>query len=240
MKGLILFRGLTFRGFGKSRDIDLSDHSYSNQLSATKSHVSLVKHLESQGHEIDVAFDTVECEKTYDLIRLFGSNLKYYALKNVIDLDMQFSFYRSVRSLEPIFFYVDYDFFLVVRNDLMFKENFFEMFDPSCQELKFISVLWHINRKTENNNPRVNDCVFFFPKKYFHLISSIPEPGGCDFHNILDNWNKPENKLNFNFYLDRYHDSNTHLDWNPLYKLVNRPEADKQFSDPNLKYPDDF
>lgn len=240
MRGLILFRGLTFRGYGKSKDIDLSDLSYNNQLSATQSHVSLVKHLESQGHEVDVAFDTIQCEKTYDLINLFGSNLKYYSLKNVIDLDMQFSFFRSIRSLEPIFFYANYDFFLVVRNDLLFKENFYDIFDPNCEKLMFISVVWHHSRKTENNNPRVNDCVFFFPKKYFHLVSLIPLPGGCDFHEILDYWNKPEHNLEFDFYLNKYHDSNTELDWNPLYKLVNRSEADKQFSDPNLNYPEDF
>ena len=240
MKGLILFRGLTFRGFGKSRDFDYSPESCNNQFLATSSHVKLVKFLKNQGHDIHVAFDTIIGEKTNELMDLFEGNIKFFSLKNVIDLDMQFSFYRSIRSLEPVFFYEDYDFFLVIRNDLLIKDKFFELFDPSDDKLKFISVVWYKDRKTLKNNPRINDCLFYFPKKYFYLISEIPTPQGFDFHGILDFWLEINDNIEFDFYLDTYHDSNTELDYNPLYKLVNRPEALSQVSDPNLKYPDDF
>ena len=239
MKGLILFRGLTFRGFGKSRDFDYSQESCYNQFLATSSHVKLVKLLKEQGHDIQVAFDTIMGEKTNELMDLFEGDINFYSFKNVIDLDMQFSFYRSVRSLEPIFFYENYDFFLVIRNDLLLKDKFFEVFNPNDDKLKFISVLWYQHRKTDLGNPRVNDCIFFFPKKYFYLISQIPQPQGFDFHHILDSWLE-KNQIEFDFYLNTYHDSNTELDYNPLYRLINRPEALHQVSDSNLKYPEDF
>lgn len=240
MRGLILFRGLTFRGFGKSRDFDYSPESCHNQFLATSSHVNFVNHLKKQGHEIHVAFDTIIGEKTDQLMSLFQGDIKFYSLKNVIDLDMQFSFYRSIRSIEPVFFYEDYDFFLVIRNDLLIKDKFLEVFNPCDNKLMFVSVVWYKGRKTTKNNPRVNDCIFYFPKRYLHLVSEIPQPSGCDFHNILDSWLEKNKNLEYSFYLNTYHDSNTELDYNPLYRLVNRPESLSQVSDSNLKYPDDF
>ena len=210
MKGLILFRGLTFRGFGKSRDFDYSIESCKNQFLATSSHVKFVKFLKEQGHDIHVAFDTIIGEKTNDLMSLFEDNIKFYCLKNVIDLDMQFSFYRSIRSIEPVFFYEDYDFFLVIRNDLFIKDDFLKLFNPSDNKLKFISVVWYKGRKTAKNNPRINDCLFFFPKRYFYLISQIPIPQGYDFHNILDDW-LANNVIEFDFYLNTYHDQTLSL-----------------------------
>ena len=92
MKGLILFRGLTFRGPGKmSRTLECSEISYNLQIKATNSHKKLVDHLVLQGHEIDVAFDTVECEKTFELIGFFRNNLRYINLENIMDFDTQFS-----------------------------------------------------------------------------------------------------------------------------------------------------
>jgi hypothetical protein len=241
MKGLILFRGLTFRGPGKMcRTLECSEISYNLQINATNSHKKLVDHLVSQGNEIDVAFDTVECEKTFELIDLFGNNLRYINLKNIMDFDTQFSLFRAIMGLELAFLNVDYDFFLIIRNDMFLKDTFIEIFDPTSEKIMFPSVQWYRDRKTPRKNPRVNDCIFFIPKKYLDLRLCFPVGPGADHHYILDDWLELLPSLDFGFYLNGYHDSNTEIDWNPLYMLVNRPEAEKQDSDPNLKYPDDF
>ena len=115
MKGLILFRGLTFRGPGKMcRTLECSANPYNLQFKASNSHKKLVDHLVSQGHEIDVAFDTVECEYTFELIRLFENNIRYINLKNIMDFDTQFSLFRAIMGLELAFLNVEYDFFLII------------------------------------------------------------------------------------------------------------------------------
>jgi len=241
MRGVILFRGLTFRGPGPfSRGLDISEEAYNKQIEATLSHNALVEHLIKQGHEIDVAFDTIECEKTFDLINIFGDKVQYVSLKNTIDSDVHFSLFRAVRGIEAAFYHVDYDFFLIVRNDMLLKDAFIQQFDPTEEKVKFISVCWYKSRKTPIGNPRINDCLFFLPKKYLDLRGYFPTEVGFDHHEILDSWLSLIPSLDYGFYLNGYHDANTEIDWNPLYKLVNRPEAEKQDSDPNLKYPDDF
>jgi hypothetical protein len=240
MKGLILFRGLTFREFDSKRRFAESLESYNNQISATLSHVKFVKHLKSQGHDIDVAFDTIQTQHTTDLTNLFEDNLKFCSLKNVMDVHTHYSLYRAVTNLEPVFYNVFYDFFVIVRNDMFLKDQFFEVFNPDDDKLKFMSITWYKHRKTPKNNPRVNDCMFFIPRQYFNIMRFLPTDPGSDHHDILDIWLKEFPKLEFDCYLKGYFDSNTKNDQNPLYKLVDRPEAQNQDSDPNLKFPDDF
>jgi hypothetical protein len=240
MKGLILFRGLSFREFDSRRRFSESLESCNNQISATQSHINFVKHLEAQGHVIDVAFDTIQCQNTNHLMDLFENNLKFYSLKNVMDVHPHYSLYRAVTNLEPVFCNVHYDFFAIIRNDMLLKDNFLKVFNPEDDKLKMISVSWYNYRKTPKNNPRVNDCMFFIPNRYFDILRFFPTDQGSDHHNILDIWLNEFPNLEFDYYLNGYFDSNTRHDRNPLYKLVDRPEAEKQISDPNLRYPEDF
>lgn len=241
MRGLILLRGLTFRGPGKmSKAIEISENSYNLQILATKTHIKFIEHLKTLGHEIHVALDTVECEKTFDLLSLFGDNLNYFNLKNIMDLDTQFALSRAIMGLEVVFNQIQYDFFLIIRNDMYLKDLFIKCFNPCEEKIMFPSVQWFQDRKTPLKNPRVNDCIFFIPSKYFQLRHFFPVGTGLDHHYILDIWLNMLPDLEFGFFLNGYHDANTEIDWNPLYYLVNRPEAPKQVSDPNLKYPEDF
>jgi hypothetical protein len=46
--------------------------------------------------------------------------------------------------------------------------------------------------------------------------------------------------LEYNFYVNTYHDSDTRKDWNPLYTIANRLRTEEMASDPNLTFPRDF
>ena len=241
MDGLIILRGMTFRGKGAYSRIVTTDHETCKiQFEASASHLKLIENLASQGHNIHVAFDTITTDQTQNLLSMFGSYLKVVSTKSVMDPEVHFALRRSIYGIMPLIVYSKYDFVLIIRNDMFLKDDFFKVFNPCDDIVKFISVQSYDDRKTIKNNPRINDCIFYVPNRYFELLEIFPTDVGNDHHHMLDIWLKEQPNLEYGFYLDGYHGANTETDRNPLYKLINRPEADSPLKGHDLKYPEDF
>jgi hypothetical protein len=70
-----------------------------------------------------------------------------------------------------------------------------------------------------NNNPRVSDIIIHIPNKYFSKVFGEPI--------VHDMWynltKKGLSKKDMNIMLNKYHDSDSAKDYNPLYYIVNRP-----------------
>ena len=240
MLGLILCRGLSFRGPGAyNRQLAFDQQTIDDQLKATETHIKLVDYMEKLGHEIHVAFDTVACDHTKLIFDAFGERIKFYNVKNVFDANVHFSLHRAVRFIETPMCIFEYDFLLILRNDMFLKDEFIEKFNPYDDKIMFPSLQWHQARKTPNGNPRINDCMFFIPRKYFQLIYHFPSEVGFDHHDILDNWLEIQPTIPYDFYVRGFHNADTATEKHPLYYLINRPEAE-EIGSPDLKYPDDF
>ena len=240
MKGLILLRGLTFRDQGAyARRVRVDSYTLKVQKLATESHIKLIQSLKNQGHEIEVAFDTISSPNTNILLEMLEPYANYVSTKSLMDICPHFALFRAVGGLETAFFCNEYDFFLIIRNDMFLKDTFIELFNPENQKVMFLSLQWYQARKTPNGNPRINDCMFFIPKKYLNLRFFFPIGIGYDHHDILDDWLKLIPDLEYDFYIRGYHNSDTATEKHPLYALVNRPEAE-EIGSPDLKYPEDF
>ena len=73
---LIVIRGEGFR-FGESGGSkNGADESYAEQEEACKTHMELVKKIESQGYKVDILLNTYHTKFDDKLQELYGSNLK--------------------------------------------------------------------------------------------------------------------------------------------------------------------
>lgn len=241
MRGLFLNRGMSFR-YGSQFTRDYGNfYSYDGQIAAYETQIKLIDTVIQKYNIIfDVAIDSVSTKYDKEVIKLFQNDLIYSNFKDKPDATQHHGIKRVYDSLEDI--YPDYDFIFFTRHDLCFTDKFIELFDPNDECLKFPFVHWYKGRKTKNNNPNIADTFYFIPKKYFYLIDDFRNLEFIigHFHEILDSWLLKYPDLEYNFYVNTYHDSDTRKDWNPLYTIANRLRTEEMASDPNLIFPRDF
>jgi hypothetical protein len=173
--------------------------------------------------------------------------LDYYGGLNIVSHNFHKEYLTQMGALDRALSYIrnnenfkEYSFILIIRFDLFFKDTFFELFKPNTEEVLFPSVCWYHHRKTIKGHPRINDVLFSIPQKYFKLCENFILPNDDIGHEFLNHWLPLIPDLKYSFILNTYHDSDTQKDWNPLYRIVNRPETSVWHSTPELKYPDNF
>jgi len=236
MNGLIFFLGGSFRN-GKQGNLDIgSEESYNEQINASKSHVTFISHIINKFNmnSVSAYISSYHTKFDADLIHVYEKYLLGYTMhKNIIGIHNLF--HKSIHIIEDI---NQYDFVLMIRIDLFLKEYFVNIFDPRINKILFPSITWYKDHKVHitNDYPRVNDTIFFVPKKYFNFIKYISYNNNCsDGHN---NWKYlvENGKLSYDdidTMINTYHDSDSEKDYNPLYYIVNR-EENKIFHSPGV------
>ena len=241
MKGLFLNRGMSFRyGTQFTKDYG-NEYAFDGQMYAYDTQTKLINHVMKEYNiKFDVAIDTVSTKYDNYVLEKFKNNIIYSNFQDKPDATQHHGIKRVYDSLENI--YPDYDFVFFTRHDLCFSDDFIKLFNPYDDVLKFPFIHWYKGRKTKNNNPSIADTFYFIPKKYFFLIQDFRNLEFIigHFHEILDSWLIKYPDLEYNFYVNTYHDSDTRKDWNPLYIIANRMRTENMASDPNLIYPRDF
>lgn len=233
--GLWLNRGLSFRfGHQFSREVGVSWVVHP-QKKAFESQVKLIKHIEDKYDiNIDVNIDTFTTQYDNLFFKYFHELATDYNFIKVMDPGNHFSFNRALFRIADKL--EKYDFLVVSRNDMIFKDDFLDKINPFDQEIKYafdmlddLEIPDHSKNKSKkyiNRVPRICDTIFFVPKKYYDRLDIFKLSHG-DNHDYLLNIviNKPDTDISP--YIETLHDSDPHKYWNPLYKIVGRSEKEK-------------
>ena len=212
MSLLIILVGASFR-LGGNKNLNLgSDESYSEQKLACESHVKLAEHIKAKLN-VSASFliDTYSTK--------FSEDLKtwYSPFPTTFHSHKPFQSYpwllEHAISIIPGTYHA-YDGLLFVRLDLFLQSEFisnFKVFD----KVMFSHVLY---LATANHRPVVNDLILFIPRQHYgYLASNTVSLNHCSYNRY--------SASDIGFFVSTRHDSDSAKDWNPLYRIVNRPEA---------------
>jgi len=221
MKGLLLLYGECFRdGHHKSRVTD-TETSYLPQKEASLSHNEFCNRMKQKGVDMDILIHTYPTKYEKDLRSWYTYPTVYiekkrYPYKNASNALT--SFMRITKKIDR-----SYDFIIFTRLDILLKPAFHSLINPLWDKIYFFSQNWTKFLGNcgfyEGNIPIVNPAIKFIPKKYFYMLDHVNVDHGA--------WVR-YSKLGIkeiDFMVEEYYDGDTYLDYNPYYKMANRPET---------------
>jgi hypothetical protein len=219
MKGLLLLYGECFRnGHHQSRVKD-THTSYLPQKEASLSHNAFCGAMKQKGVNMDVLIHTYPTKYKEDLLSWYTYPTTYYEKKrypfknpyNALD-----SFMRITKKID-----LSYDFIVLTRLDIVLKPPSFTLMDPSWDKIYFFSQgsTYENCGFYEENIPVVNPIIEFIPKRFFYMLDHASV--------IHDAWKKYYNLgiKELDFMVEEYYRADTYEDYNPYYKMANRPET---------------
>lgn len=251
-KVLIIFTGQAFRYFKAEPGIEFKlrktvdeDCSIEQQLNASLSHTYLIKYIKKI-HNIQcdyciITYKTIHENRllTYypdSILNIFYEKTKGYAgllTSGNTQLEKEFDIFKK------------YDIILYVRIDLLLSEFFIKSIKLNDDYIYFTHLLGPPGNpekceiKTELKDMYVCDMFIQVPKKHFNVIQ----------HNFLNHTstktfitknNTPQESIKF--LIQTIHRASTHMGWNPLYIVTNRPLPQPLFRalNPSVAYFEDI
>lgn len=220
MKALFIILGESFRQGGwLSRETGAAC-SYPDQKLACDSHINFIKFLKVKFDvDTDVIIDTYMTPYKNDLLHWYEPYLKEAAIHECKAFGFE-NLYRHALTL--INNYEDYEFIHFFRIDLYLKPYFSQVF-------KMTDKLQYSFRTTPipfiECVPRLNDMMLYVPRNHFDILKR-----NIVLLHDLYIWGLIQRcglKKSVCTYIKTIHDSNTRRDWNPLFRIVNRPESIK-------------
>lgn len=222
MKGLFIIIGESFRSGGQHSRIRGDPISYGPQIKALKSHILFLNHIIKKFIvDIKIIVSTYNTPYNKTIKDIYNHYLqKINIFPNPIGL--QNLFYKSIPNN------LNFDFIFYFRIDLYLKDSFFNIFDPNLEKISYLCPCWKKGCLCKNGHPRVSDVMMFFPKKYFNYLNKVKI-----YHNSWQDLvtNHGLEYKDLEMISKTYHDSNTSKDFNPYYRIVNRPENTIMHSD---------
>jgi hypothetical protein len=220
-KCILVFISGSFR-LGGQGNMSLGDpRSYEEQKQACMSHVAFCKHLESV-HNVspEIHLNTYETRYSSEMLQWYSEYpVTHVFHKTLLGYTGIMDDAVARLQLEED----DHEFVLFIRADLLLKPDFFNVnvferrlcFSSICFTLKN----WHLH----NGFPRVADLILLVPRNLFNLIRDRKISLNHDsYEHYLAHGLK---NTDIGFLVDTFHDSDSQKDWNPIYKIVNRPET---------------
>jgi hypothetical protein len=236
MRGLIILAGESFRDGGRASRTTATQQSYDWQKEATDSHIRFFKHIEQKhGVTLDISLNSYQTKYSQDLLGWYKEDFnlirEYFGPKAT---GFNRNIKMAIRRIDVD--NTDYDFIFVLRLDLLLKDALFDAFDPRWTNLMFpCAWVWfheyYRNDKTKKlgkfecgyTYPLIVDTMVFFPKRLFQTSLQFTFDHWCwealicrlgltydDMDMMIDTFHRPDSKMN----------------WNPLYRMVSRPESD--------------
>jgi hypothetical protein len=235
----IIYPGESFRSGGQTSRITGNESSIEEQKTAILSHCDFMESLDKNVN-VDIYIETYSTNYDDIIKELYDksiANNKYYNF--IKDKENYTSINDSIYKRLSILDTNQYNIIYIIRIDLLLKPLFKEFAQPkSIDKITFPNILWTQNSIYEIDNiiyPKLNPMITIVPKKYYIILkNNIIDFGRHKFcHKILNIENMSFNDIKL--MLSTLHDANTEWDWNPVYRIVNRGEADKWVS-PNIYY----
>jgi hypothetical protein len=229
-KMLIVLAGEAFRhGHQGSRTRDVPD-SFEPQRRASLSHMELARALKERwGMGCDIILSTYKTNHEADIVGWYGANLVASSFRSgshwLGGLVQDALGGADLESYESVF---------VCRVDLELKKHFMEVFNPKWDRIMFPSMCWvsgaYLTAGPDVWVPRISDTMVFAPKRLANQMAK-------SFHLCHEAWlhykndGVPEDGMGL--MIDTFHDSDSAKDYNPLYRMVGRPES-RRWHSPNL------
>lgn len=241
MKGRIglILRGAAFReGSNGNRNYG-NVESYEEQKAACMSHIELIRAIESQGYGVDVFIDTYHTQYDEELRSWYGDVLKE-ARFHPTALESQKALIKDALDMVSEI-QNEYDSILILRMDLLLKSEFIQRYRANTPTIQFVGIIWTRDYKTPKNNPRINDIIYHFPKAYYHKMPLLyDEYHTHQFgHDLLDIAGL-EYEKDYSLMTTNFHDADSQKDFNPYYRIVNRPENPVWHDGSSKEFPRDF
>ena len=250
MKLLFLILGGSFRkGNSQNRNYGIEE-SINGQITASNSHIEFIEFIKNKFNvEIDVIISTYSTNYDNILLDIY----KEYLIENYF---YKFNSESDLKGIHNLFHLAyknhieNYDALFFFRIDIYLKKRLFDIFNPYSETILFpfiVSVYnitsGHLDHKNPSGHPVHSDMLLFIPKKYFNVINKInlghatwsELVGGCYgfFYNDVPILTYDD----FNCMIDTHHDSDSKIDWNPLYYTVNREECpEEKWNDPESRF----
>jgi hypothetical protein len=235
MKLLFLIIGGSFRkGSTQNRNYGIEE-SISGQIEASNSHIEFLKFIKDKYNiSVDIIISTYSTNYNNILIDIY----KDYLIKDYIH---QYNSESDLKGIHNLFHmaYKDhiqnYDALFFSRIDIVLKKKLFDIFNPYSEVIlfPFIVSIYNISNgrldhKNPSGHPVHSDMLLFIPRKYFNIIDKInlghatlsELVGGCN--GFVYNPIPFISYDDFNCMINTHHDSDSEIDWNPLYYTVNR------------------
>lgn len=218
MKGCIIFLGESFRLGGQNNRNIGSDESYEAQIIACKSHFTFIKYIEEKC-KIDVCVSTYNTKFNDNLLDVYGNYIIRSDFYNN-RMGTRALLYNTIKNLDTSV----YDFILLSRIDICFKEQFNTVYNAYWDTIRFASICFTVNNSHKCGiYPRVNPILIHIPKKYYKYIEHLDISTHDIWAYLIVNTDIETKDLDT--MLPTYHDSDSFKDWNPIYYIVNREQC---------------
>ena len=235
----LILRGEAFRKGSQGNRNYGNAESYEEQKAACMSHIELIRKIESQGYGVDVFIDTYHTNYDEELRGWYGDALKEARFHPTVLESQQALIKDALDMVSQV--QSNYDSILILRIDLLLKSEFIERYRANTPTVQFVGILWTRNYKTAKNNPRINDIIYHFPKAYYEKMPLLYDQRQEDWqgHDLLDIAGL-EYEKDYSLITTKFHDSDSQKDYNPYYRIVNRPENSVWHDGPSKEFPRDF
>ena len=235
MRLLFLIIGGSFRkGSSQHRNYGIEE-SIEGQIKSSMSHILFIKYIKNKFNiQIDVIISTYSTYYNDKLINIY----KDYLVENYFYPYHQESDLKGIHNLFHLAYknhIQNYDALFFCRIDIVLKQKLFDIFNPYSQTILFpfiVSINNITSRRIDHKNPTGHpvhsDMLLFVPGKYFGIIDKInlghatwsELVGGC--YGFVYHETPILKYDDFDCMIDTHHDSDSEIDWNPLYYTVNR------------------
>jgi len=229
-RGCLILYGEAFREgkqFDRKRD---TTKSFENQMKACDSHIKFIEMMKSKNIEMDVSISTYCTKYEKELKEKYANYNLFYSCETTMIKDVPTSIKHMATQGVKNIKLDDYSFVLFTRNDICFKDEFIENFQPG-ERIQFVSQHWsHHDCFMEDSRPYpvINTIIMYVPKKYYFITK--------DLRIDHDSWKyfiqkKKLKDTDMELMLDTYHDSDSYKDYNPLYYMVGRKQTDSWYDE---------
>jgi hypothetical protein len=216
MKCAIGIIGQCFRLGGQGNIVTGTPEAYKEQMDACSTHINFIKSLSR--YRCDVFINTESTQYDDDIRKVYS---EYLVGENFRKSSGNFR-KKQMDNIVSMVNLDEYEFIFFIRIDIHLKPEFHKVFNPTTNKLTYSFITWIKQLTLEDGSPRVADMMCLVPKNLFHILNKNV--------NIMDHGSWSENlkfisHYDMNLMIDTYHDSDSQKDWNPLYKVANRPES---------------
>lgn len=230
----VVLRGESFRFGRQDTRIRGIPEAVEDQMAACRSHLRICDRLKEMGVTPSLFLTTYTTPYDDKLLEVYAPYLVKHQILAEIGPIQHVNVKVSVGLVDDL---SAFDYVIILRVDMCFKDEFFDIFRLDENRILFISVCWYKACRTPRGLPRVVDTYYCFPKNMFPYLLAAQQNSRIYGHECVEYFGLQPPQYDFLTYI--FLDSDSFKDKNPYYRIVNRGES-KIFNSPGKLFPRDF
>jgi len=228
-KLLLIIRGEGFRSGGRFSRKNGTEESYEAQEDACRTHMDLVRKIESKGYTVDILLNTYHTKYDDKLREFYGKNLRH-ANFHKKKFDSQYQMMKNcVESYEGL--HTQYDAIIITRLDMHLKQQLIDEYDPSVNTVRFLHFICSDFLISASGHLMINEAFLHFPHRFFDKLKAITQVPNAEkefaehFHEFL-RWIPLKYGKEYSLFTETLHSADPSNGWNPYYTFVGRESVD--------------